>query len=84
MWRARLSTAAWDAATFNFMAEYRFDHRFVGDPMSSTFTASFDSDLEANRWWDGFNSSRGEAVREVAIRRPEDERWITVQQGVAS
>ena len=84
MWQARLSTGARDAATFNFMAEYRFDYRFVGDPMSSTFTASFDSDLDANRWWDGFNSSRGEAVKEIAIRRRDDETWIAISQGVAS
>ncbi len=66
------------------MAEYRFDYRFAGDPLPSTFGANFDSDVEANRWWDGFNNSRGEAVKEIDIRRREGDKWVAIRQGVAS
>ncbi len=65
------------------MAEYRFDYRFVGDPLPSTFGANFDNDVEARRWWDGFNESRGEDVKQLEIRRREGEEWVPVRQGAA-
>ena len=66
------------------MAEYKFDYRFVGDPLPSTFGASFDNDTEASRWWEGFNKSRGEAVKQIDIHRREGDEWVAVRQAATT
>lgn len=65
------------------MVEYRFHYKFLADAFPSEFGATFATDADAIKWWDGFSQQRGEAVHSIEITRRDGDRWQAVRMPVS-